>query len=159
MEEQHNIDKLPGYPHYPAKDDITRAKNNSGRERLDDEDRSSPEGTNYADDVQDTEVTINPGTDADVSAEDIRMLQAAEQNMDSNDSVNLQKTSLDSVDDEGDTLNEDGSLNMDMTGEDLDVPGSGEDDADEDLGEEDEENNYYSLGGDLHESQEESKGD
>ena len=159
MEEKHNIDKFQGYPHYPGKDDITRANNNNGKERLEDDDSASPESTNYAGDVQDTEVTINPGTDADLSAEDIRMLQAAEQNMNSDDSVNLQKTSLDSLDDDGDPLNEDGSLNMDMTGEDLDVPGSSADDADEDLGEEDEENNYYSLGGDLHESQEENKGD
>jgi hypothetical protein len=35
-------------------------------------------------------------------------------------------------------------------GEDLDVPGSELDDAEEFIGEEDEENNYYSLGGDDH---------
>ena len=34
--------------------------------------------------------------------------------------------------------------------EHLDVPGSELDDANEDIGEEDEENNYYSLGGDNH---------
>ena len=39
----------------------------------------------------------------------------------------------------------------DLTGEDLDVPGSELDDADEAIGKEDEENNYYSLGGDNHE--------
>ena len=44
-------------------------------------------------------------------------------------------------------------------GSDLDVPGSMADDKDEAIGEEDEENNYYSLGGDLHESQEENKGE
>jgi hypothetical protein len=37
-----------------------------------------------------------------------------------------------------------------LTGEDLDVPGSELDDASEKIGEEDEENNYYSLGGDNH---------
>jgi len=58
-------------------------------------------------------------------------------------------------------LNEDGSsLSSDETkksklGDDLDVPGSELDDADEVLGEEDEENNYYSLGGDNHEDLEE----
>ncbi|MDR3714487.1 MAG: hypothetical protein P4L51_16870 [Puia sp.] len=45
------------------------------------------------------------------------------------------------------------------TGEDLDVPGSELDDADEEIGEEDEENNYYSLGGDDHDDLEEDKGD
>ena len=40
-------------------------------------------------------------------------------------------------------------------GEDLDIPGAELDDANEDIGEEDEENNYYSLGGDRHEDLEE----
>ena len=37
----------------------------------------------------------------------------------------------------------------------LDIPGTELDDADEAIGEEDEENNYYSLGGDNHENLEE----
>ncbi len=43
--------------------------------------------------------------------------------------------------------------------EDLDVPGSELDDAEEKIGSEDEENNYYSLGGDEHDDLEEDKGD
>jgi len=39
----------------------------------------------------------------------------------------------------------------------LDVPGSELDDADEAIGEEDEENNYYSLGGERHEDLEEDR--
>lgn len=46
-----------------------------------------------------------------------------------------------------------------LTGDDLDVPGSEFDDEDEMIGKEDEENNYYSLGGDNHESLEENQGD
>lgn len=46
----------------------------------------------------------------------------------------------------------------DMTGEDLDVPGSEADEAKANAGREDEENNYYSLGGDRHEDLEEDKG-
>lgn len=42
---------------------------------------------------------------------------------------------------------------------DLDVPGAELDDADEFIGEEDEENNYYSLGGDNHNDLEEDNGD
>ncbi len=38
----------------------------------------------------------------------------------------------------------------DMVGDDLDVPGSELDDEQEIIGSEDEENNYYSLGGDNH---------
>ncbi|HLY68144.1 MAG TPA: hypothetical protein VKR53_00360 [Puia sp.] len=44
-----------------------------------------------------------------------------------------------------------------LPGDDLDVPGSELDDADEKIGEEDEENNYYSLGGDDHNDLEEEK--
>jgi hypothetical protein len=41
------------------------------------------------------------------------------------------------------------------SGAGLDVPGAELDDADENIGEEDEENNYYSLGGDDHNDLEE----
>ncbi len=43
--------------------------------------------------------------------------------------------------------------------ENLDVPGADLDDADEAIGEEDEENNYYSLGGEEHNDLEEDKGE
>lgn len=46
----------------------------------------------------------------------------------------------------------------DVSGGDLDVPGSELDDEDEKVGSEDEENNYYSLGGDDHENLDEDKG-
>jgi hypothetical protein len=39
------------------------------------------------------------------------------------------------------------SFNEDMTGEDLDIPGNADDESDMGNGKEDEENNYYSLGG------------
>lgn len=42
------------------------------------------------------------------------------------------------------------SLDTELIGSDLDVPGSELDDEMEDVGSEDEENNYYSLGGDAH---------
>jgi hypothetical protein len=47
----------------------------------------------------------------------------------------------------------------DMTGDDLDVPGSELDDELEEIGSEDEENNYYSLGGDDHDDPEVDKED
>jgi hypothetical protein len=47
----------------------------------------------------------------------------------------------------------------DQSGSDLDVPGSELDDAQEKVGSEDEENNYYSLGSDNHADLEENKGD
>ena len=47
----------------------------------------------------------------------------------------------------------------DVSGTNLDVPGSELDDDDEAIGSEDEENNYYSLGGDNHDNLEKDKGD
>ncbi|MFM7022692.1 MAG: hypothetical protein ACKOXB_06905 [Flavobacteriales bacterium] len=47
----------------------------------------------------------------------------------------------------------------DVSGGDLDVPGAELDDEMENIGSEDEENNYYSLGGDNHENQEENNGE
>ena len=54
------------------------------------------------------------------------------------------------------TINEDNTENV-LTGEDLDIPGAELDDDYEEIGEEDEENNYYSLGGDNHDDLEDSK--
>jgi hypothetical protein len=55
-----------------------------------------------------------------------------------------------------DEEDEEAKLNAKLS-EGLDVPGSELDDADEEIGEEDEENNYYSLGGDDHNDLEEDK--
>lgn len=46
----------------------------------------------------------------------------------------------------------------DKSGDDLDVPGAELDDDQEDIGSEDEENNYYSLGGDNHHDLDENAG-
>lgn len=46
----------------------------------------------------------------------------------------------------------------DMSGSDLDVPGSEADEEEENSGSEDEENNFYSLGGEDHHDLDEDKG-
>lgn len=79
--------------------------------------------------------------------EDRRLLDQADQGMEGGDEAALINSALDNQDFDGDKLNEEG-FEDDVTGGDLDVPGSEEDDYDESTGEEDEENNYYSLGGD-----------
>ncbi|MEO7045252.1 MAG: hypothetical protein ABI091_08060 [Ferruginibacter sp.] len=62
---------------------------------------------------------------------------------DSKEEEQLQRSELDSTDDDGTPLNEKTSEN-DLVGDDLDIPGASLDDADEAIGEEDEENNGYS---------------
>jgi len=79
--------------------------------------------------------------DSDVTEDEIEALKRTE-NMDTEDNENLYRAELDDDDFEGDKLNEE----EDFSGDDLDVPGEEEDDADEEIGEEDEENNPYSLG-------------
>lgn len=59
------------------------------------------------------------------------------------DDERLNRAALDSTDEEGTPLNEK-SMADDLSGGDLDVPGSSLDDADEAIGNEDEENNSYS---------------
>ena len=61
----------------------------------------------------------------------------------STDEINLKHSHLHNVDEDGDPLNEI-SIAYDNSGDDLDVPGAEDDDADEEIGEEDEENNGYS---------------
>ncbi len=82
--------------------------------------------------------------DSNVSKEENELLQRTVNSMSSEDDEDRRNATLDNVDDDGELLNE---LN-DVSGKDLDVPGSEIDDDDEELGEEDEENNSYSLGGD-----------
>ncbi len=106
MKEKKEENKLPGYPVYPAKDDIY---NNATDEK-----------------------NLNP--------EDLSKIKSANEMT------------------EGEKRNEK-DFRDDKSGDDLDVPGAELDDEMEDVGSEDEENNYYSLGGDNHENLEEDKGD
>ena len=55
------------------------------------------------------------------------------------------------IDDEWKEMN----FNVENSGDDLDIPGSDLDDEQENIGSEDEENNYYSIGGDNHNDLEE----
>jgi len=139
---------FPGYPHYPAREDIL---NQPGAERVDIDvenlsrsnkqtssalpDKSvkvpaADESAPPVDDIDD--FAIVPGTDADVTEEDLVALGEKDADFGRRDELAV-------------------------TGDDLDVPGSEEDDSNEEIGEEDEENNYYSLGGDAHEDLEEDK--
>ena len=142
---------FPGYPHYPAKEDIMDQRTYSHRVDVDvenlpnqnatrvsqrflagqDNERAkqamTPQPGNGSDDIG-----IRAGTEGDVNEDDLAVLNS------SNDEIGTPHN----------VSNED--LNTD-----LDVPGSELDDKNEEIGEEDEENNYYSLGGDRQEGNEE----
>ncbi|MCC6287398.1 MAG: hypothetical protein IT249_05895 [Chitinophagaceae bacterium] len=77
-----------------------------------------------------------------VTSEEERALKdAAEKTPGIRDEDNLESAMPDQRDEDGELLNE----RTNFSGSDLDVPGSEQDDADEEIGEEDEENNAYSL--------------
>jgi len=86
---------------------------------------------------------IEMDSDTNVTAVEKDLLRKSSADRGSKEEKQLRDAKLDRVDNEGDPLNE----GNDLAAEDLDVPGSEEDDADEEIGEEDEENNAYSLGG------------
>lgn len=132
--------EFPGYPHYPASEDITE---NNEKVAADSQVESTPPPR--------TEMS-----EEDVTAEDLKMLDAVESYGTTVDAENIRRSELDSTDADGDPLNE---VTGALTGDDLDVPGSEEDDETENNGTEDEENNYYSLGGDSKENLEERNTD
>ena len=98
---------------------------------------------------------IKMGTEADVTPTDLEMLKTGDVYYPSKDEDHLVDASMDNTDFEGEPLNEKGFGLVMRTAADLDVPGTEEDDESEEVGEEDEENNEYSLGGDANDQLEE----
>jgi hypothetical protein len=148
--ETENTDEdFPGYPHYPAKEDIMSPSSDMERVQVDVE-NLTPSGKflNTKEELntlnqpaveptassEDDELSIVPGTEADVTRDDLAVLGGSRFSED-----DLHGTARTSA----------------VSGEDLDVPGAELDNINEEIGEEDEENNYYSLGGDRHENLEE----
>jgi hypothetical protein len=153
--EESNDNKIdqdfPGYPHYPAREDILDQRNDYIRENIDVENlpnsrnltgvsqrfqggknaerAEEPQSQGLTDD---DDVGLREGTEADVTEDDLAVLNAT------NDEIGVPQN----------VSNED--INTE-----LDVPGSELDDENESIGEEDEENNYYSLGSDRRDNLEE----
>ena len=142
---------FPGYPHYPAKEDIMDQRTDSHRVDMDVENLPANRNTTGVSQrfttgqsseraeeprqpglEKDDDLNLRMGTEADVTDDDLAVLNSTDAEIGLPQNV----------------TNED--LNTD-----LDIPGSDLDDENEEIGEEDEENNYYSLGGDRHEAQEE----
>ena len=143
-------EQFPGYPHYPASEDIMHPASKMEKISPDPEkltrsgayldtknlDKPVSSSLDTAADTED-DLIIVPGTEANVTREDLLIL--GEQNIDTDDEDTVDyKTRAGDLDDE------------------LDVPGDELDNQNEDIGEEDEENNYYSLGGDSKENLEEN---
>lgn len=163
---------FPGYPHYPAREDIMDQRNDFKREDIDVENlpnsrnasgvsqrflagnnRDGEAAPRSQDIEEDEDLKFRPGTEADVTPDEVRALEDASY-MPTRDEDNLRTAKLDDTDFDGDALNE-GSFGSSLSDEDLDIPESVDETNTEAMGQGDEENKYYSLGGDRHENQEE----
>lgn len=134
--------QYPGYPHYPAKEDITQPSNHTDKLNVTGDGDVKTNGEAVLENETD-DLGIVMGTEADVTAEDEMILGAIDRDMDMNEDEDRNARGLDTTDADGEPLNE-RSGELSTMGDDLDVPGSEQDDANEAIGEEDEENNYYS---------------
>jgi hypothetical protein len=144
---------FPGYPQYPASEDIT---NNEQEVPLEEDmdaqrpfsDAGKPAmapGENLDETALKNGDPLVTSDDSNVSDEERALLDKSERGLDgSDDEMAPARAHLDETDLDGDLLNE-AAGREGFLGDDLEVPGSELDDADENIGEEDEENNYYSL--------------
>ena len=136
---------FPGYPHYPAREDIMDKRNDFTKENIDVE--NLPNSKNLSGVSQRFSSDQNAGGVQENTEDELEIREGTEADVDDDDLAVLNSTDAE--------IGRPQNVSSEDIGSDLDVPGSELDDENEDLGEEDEENNYYSLGGDRHESQEE----
>ena len=136
---------LPDVEDIPGQENIHPPKMNSFADvtiSSDDEEGVGIPGFDDLDeDDEDYEILTD---DSNVTADEAEVLENSSATSGVDSDEDLEDADLDNEDFDGDELNED----IDETGEDLDVPGSEDDDELEEIGEEDEENNSYSIGGD-----------
>jgi hypothetical protein len=131
-------EKFPGYPHYPAKEDIL---NQPDAERVDLDVENLSRSRNQSSAATEMPVKKTGTEEMQPPAGDDDTSESNEADVTPDDLIALGEQDADFGRRE----------ELAVTGDDLDVPGAEDDDANEDIGEEDEENNYYSLGGDAHE--------
>lgn len=142
-------DDFPGYPHYPAKEDIMSPSSEMERVQVDVE-NLTPSGK-YVNPKEDKNPLSQPvaNTDAVSDEDDLGIVRGTEADVTRDDLLALGGSRFSDNDLQSTTRTNS------VSGEDLDVPGAELDNMNEEIGEEDEENNYYSLGGDRHENLEE----
>ena len=89
----------------------------------------------------DTDEDTMTNAESNVSNAERDLLQRSSESMATHEDEQLKYAEVDKTDEDGTPLNE----KVGLSGKDLDVPGSEADDTNEEIGEEDEENNSYSL--------------
>lgn len=129
---------FPGYPQYPVGEDVMMS---SAVKRTELDIEKLPERA-----AVDKTVTTQTET-SEPAGKDAR--KESDLNLDDLAALGPKDADMDMGDDEIMNLSGD---RYDHTDEDLDIPGTELDDENERIGNEDEENNYYSLGGDKEEN-------
>ena len=132
---------LPGVEDIPGQEDFTPAPLGEIADTTissADEEGEEIFNDNIDDDVLDD-------SDSNVSITESQDLAITSHDMPGDDEM-LRESALDSTDEDGTPLNE-GSFKTNISGSDLDVPGANLDNDEERIGEEDEENNEYSIAG------------
>jgi hypothetical protein len=139
MKNKNNIngdEKLPGYPHYPVKEDLYNAEPENRLDGDVEDILNNPKNASVMEPASDNEpegtVELVPGNDADVTGDDMYALGTVEGDLDGGEDERIIPAILEGPD---------------LTGDDLDVPGPDEDHSGaEEAGSEDEENKLYSWG-------------
>jgi hypothetical protein len=137
--ENESGNEFPGYPAYPASEDIM----NRGK-RIDVDIEEAIEVVHPNKGVMQAHVDDNKST-----------LIKGKSNLTKDDFQALASDEIESTGD--DEILQNRTYPVDFAGQDLDIPGTEDDDAQEEIGSEDEENNSYSIGGDGHSALEEDR--
>lgn len=143
---------FPGYPHYPAKEDIMDQRTGAHKVDMDVEKLA---GTRNSSGVSQRFARSQDGNRNVAPENNMQNEESDDLNMSSGNEADVDEDDLAVLNSSNDEIGTPQNVSNEDINTDLDVPGSELDDDSENIGEEDEENNYYSLGGDRHESQEE----
>ena len=166
---------FPGYPHYPAKEDILNPENHTERinanvenlthdslrnEPADPDKKKETTAANPGEIEDFDDLGIVMGTEADVTEEDLKILGDPDKDFDMDEDEEIfSDGSGGAFDATEETVSDLDSRDLrdelERTGDDLDIPDADLDATGDSLGQGDEENSYYSLGGDRQEKNEE----
>lgn len=144
--EKNETEKFPGYPHYGKKEDIYKHAEEINAEIED----VGKDEVKFVNNKNHESLPENEFLTEQLIPEDL-LINVENKTQDEYDITKDDMIALSSLDDETDSPENEEGINknrlypIDMAADDLDIPGVEEDDLNEAIGEEDEENNFYSL--------------
>src|SRR3954451_7101643 len=181
--DEHIDEDFPGYPHYPAKEDILNPQNHIERVNANVENLTHDSLRNEPADKKKVDEPVNPkevtgvspdetkgediddlgivmGTEADVTRDDLLALGDPNRDLDTDEDEEIfSEGSGSAFEATEETVSDFDSRDLrdelERTGDDLDIPDADLDETSGSLGQVDEENSYYSLGGDRRDNIEE----